>query len=284
MHHPAAPEDSPSPPPGIVHADLFVQPYGYFARRSNGTRDWLLTFTQSGTGKYRTAAEANAPAFDCCMGDVVILQPGAYHDYGTAAEDAPWNFYWAHFTPRNHWLGWLRLPEVAPNIHRQHIANAAARERIQTAFVRLVGDRRSHELSHWREELAANALEEILIVMAQQRARDAERVLDERVEATLRYLHEHYAQPIVVSEMAQRVGLSPSRLAHVFKEQVGSSLIETALRLRLKQAANLLEFSALTIQQIAEQVGFESAFYLSRQFKVRYGVSPSGYRQRAQMG
>ncbi|NJM42445.1 MAG: arabinose operon transcriptional regulator AraC, partial [Anaerolineae bacterium] len=32
----------------------------------------------------------------------------------------------------------------------------------------------------------------------------------------LRYLHEHYAQPIRVKEMAQRAGLSPSRLAHLF--------------------------------------------------------------------
>ena len=284
MHNPAATPDTPAPPPGIVHAEHFVQPYGYSAKRSKGTRDWLITFTRAGQGRYRTAANTNAPAFNCHAGDVIILEPGAYHDYGTATPNAPWDFYWAHFSPRPHWLGWLRLPEVAPKVHLQHIGAAPARNRIKHAFFRLLSDKRSHALSNWHEELAENALEEILIVIAQQRARAVDRVLDERVEAALSYLQNHYTQPIRVDEVAQHVGLSPSRLAHVFKAQVGSSLIETALRLRLKQAANLLEFTSLTLQQIADQAGFDSAFYLSRQFKAHFGVSPGHYRQRAQIG
>ncbi|NJM39853.1 MAG: hypothetical protein HC853_03290, partial [Anaerolineae bacterium] len=188
MHDPAAPnppEDTPSPPAGVMLAGYFVQPYGYATKRRNGTRDWLLTLTLAGMGQYRTAAGPTAHAFNCRAGDVVMLAPGAYHEYGTATEDEPWRFYWTHFTPRTYWLRWLRLPELAPNIHFQHLSSAYAQERIQAAFDRWLSDQHSHALSHWREELAANALEEILIVLAHQRARDAERPLDERVDAAL---------------------------------------------------------------------------------------------------
>ena len=46
----------------------------------------------------------------------------------------------------------------------------------------------------------------------------------------------------------------------------------------LRQAARLLLFTALGIEEVARQVGFQSAFYFSRQFKQHYGLSPSAYR------
>ena len=281
MHDPATNHEfnnlpiTPAPPPGIVVADLFGASYGYHVRRPQGTRDWLLTFTLDGEGCYQLAGQT----YHCQVGDIFILEPGTPHDYATASPAAPWTFYWAHFTPRSPWLEWLHLPALGPGLLNQTIDDAGLRQRIEQAFARLL--HASRGIGAWQAELSANALEEILLLVAQQQAQTA-RSLDTRIETILLHLHHCFAEPLNVGTLAQRVALSPSRLAHLFKTQMGVSLMETVIRLRLQQAARLLEFTSLTIAEVARQVGFQSAFYFSRQFKSYYGRSPSAYRQQTQ--
>jgi AraC family transcriptional regulator of arabinose operon len=95
----------------------------------------------------------------------------------------------------------------------------------------------------------------------------------------LKYLNTHYREAVTIQELAHQVSLSPSRLAHLFKQEVGRSIIETLIAIRLQQAARLLEYTSLHINEIAREVGFQSASYLSRQFAAYYGHSPQAYRQ-----
>jgi AraC family transcriptional regulator of arabinose operon len=265
MHDPA----TPAPPPGVLVADHFRQPLGYGAGRPNGTRDWLITLTVGGEGRFRLAGEA----LRCRAGDVVLLAPGVAHDYGTASEDAPWDFFWAHFLPRPAWLPWLRPTEAG--LQRYALADAAARQRAAHAFERLLADARA--LGPWRAELAANALEEVLLVVLSH-SDAAASALDPRVAAVVERIGELRGEPVSVAALARDVGLSPSRLAHLFKQQVGSSIIETAVAARLRQAARLLAFTDYPVAAVAHEAGFQSAFYFSRQFKAYYGQSPSAYR------
>jgi AraC family transcriptional regulator of arabinose operon len=267
MHDPA----TPAPPPGILVADHFQQPIGYSARRPNGTRDWLVTFTLSGEGRYRLGANE----WRCGAGDVVLLPPGVAHDYGTASAEEPWNFFWAHFLPRPAWLTWLRPGEAG--VQTYVLADAPARQRAARAFERLLADARA--LGGWRAELAANALEEVLLLVLSH-SDAAAPALDPRVAAVVERLGQLRGEPLSVPALAHQVGLSPSRLSHLFKQQVGNSIVEAALAVRLRQAARLLAFTAHPVAAIAHEVGFQSAFYFSRQFKAYYGQSPTVYRRR----
>jgi len=292
MHNPAipvpTPVPTPAPPPGVLAADHFVQPLGYFARRPSGTRDWVITYTQSGAGHFRLGTDG----YICRAGDVVILPPGTPHDYGTDQSVALWDFYWAHFSPRAAWLEWLKLEEALPGILRQSIADLAVAQRVVLAFERVLRDNVSganvpltqstSNLSHWQKELAENALEEVLLLVAQQHAQQSAPPMDTRISLALQYMAQHLREPLSVEGLARLAGLSPSRLAHLFKQQVGASIIDTLLALRLKQAARLLRFSSLNVQQVATEVGFQSAFYFSRQFKTFFALSPSDYRRQHQ--
>lgn len=270
-------DHTPAPPPGILVADHFVQHFGYFALRPQGTRDWLITFTRAGAGCYRLAGSE----FICTAGDVLILEAGAPHDYATAPSPEPWDFYWAHFTPRPHWVRWLQLAEIAPGLRHQAIREATRLARVESAFVRLLSD--CHGVGEWQDELTANALEEILILTSQQRARNSSRASDPRIEAVLAYLNQHFRDAITIEQLASRVVLSPSRLAHLFKEETGEAIMEMVLRLRLRQAARLLEFTTLPVGEVAHEVGFQSPFYFSRQFSAYFGRSPQAYRRETQV-
>jgi AraC family transcriptional regulator, arabinose operon regulatory protein len=267
---------TPSPPPGILVADHFGASYGYHVRRPHGTRDWLLTYTLAGEGRYRIGAQS----YSCRSGDLFLLEPGAGHDYATATPAEAWEFYWVHFTPRAHWLQWLRLPQLAPGLLALPIETPALRERLTQAFARLLRDRWG--MGAWQEALTANALEEVLIVAAQQQEKRQGRPFDPRIEAVLVLINQRFGERLTIADLAQNVALSPSRLAHLFKAQTGVSVMDLVLDLRLRQAARLLEFSGLTVGEIAHDVGFQSPFHFSRQFKRYFGQSPLAYRRQTQ--
>ena len=278
MNNPADPVppilvEAPAPPPGKIIAGYAAAAWGYHIRRSAGTRDWLITYTLGGQGRYRVGSFI----YNCRPGEVVTLAPGISHDYATANPAMPWEFYWAHFNLRLGWANWLQRAEIHPGLHVLFISDRATRRRLKQTFKRLVQDSRSSSL--FQDDLAQNGLEEFLILAARQ-AEQTARHLDARVEVVLRCLEENLSASVTIVELAELVSLSPSRLAHLFKEQMGDSIIELHLKLRLRHASHLLERTARPIGEIAEEVGFQSPFHFSRQFKIYYGMSPSAYRRK----
>jgi AraC-like DNA-binding protein len=104
--------------------------------------------------------------------------------------------------------------------------------------------------------------------------------LDMRVQVVLKYLSQNLTEDHTVTYLSKKVHLSPSRLAHLFKQQVGDSIIGTLMRMRLHHATELLQFTSLRINEIAESVGFSSPDYFTRTFKAFFGISPGKYRKK----
>jgi AraC family transcriptional regulator of arabinose operon len=83
-----------------------------------------------------------------------------------------------------------------------------------------------------------------------------------------------------VADVARHVALSPSRLSHLFKQETGRSIMDTFNKMRLRHAANLLRYTAHSVEQIAALTGFSSVYYFSAAFKKYTGLSPTAYRTR----
>ncbi len=96
----------------------------------------------------------------------------------------------------------------------------------------------------------------------------------------LTYLHNHFTEKITLQQIGERTCFSPIYCDTVFKNDMGVSIIEYVLSLRLEKAKQLLIEGELSIHKIAESVGFQDHNYFSRIFKKRVGMSPSDYRQR----
>jgi|HigsolmetaAR203D_1030402.scaffolds.fasta_scaffold05411_3 AraC family transcriptional regulator of arabinose operon len=258
-------------PPGILVSDYYYMPYGYFCYRSNGTKDWLVMYTLSGKGIIKNGGRE----LESRDGDITIIPPGTPHFYYTA-QDHVWEKLWAHFMPRVTWLDWLRLPKTAHPIIHMNIRNKTHRTYIRNAFKRVISYNLEPLLTY-REELAMNALEEIILLVSSEESEDT--VIDPRIKEVLHILSQQYMEHHRIEDLAKRVCLSASRLTHLFKEQVGESIVETLLKFRLKQAEKKLTFTDRTVTEIALEVGFNSPDYFTRQFVKYYGVSPTQYRK-----
>jgi AraC family transcriptional regulator of arabinose operon len=265
-----------SPPPGILVAGRFAEQHGYRTYRPKGTRDWLITATREGVGEYRTASGI----WQCREGDVILLAPGTPHHYATP-EGETWHFDWCHFIPKPEWLSLLHLPELSPGVFHVRIDSLSVRTRLGQAFERMRKDSLGPEALS--RQLALNAMEEILLLIAKYGNHQKHLPsLDSRVEEVLRILTQNMREQHSIPKLAKAVSLSPSRLSGLFKKEVGESILETLLQIRLRHAARQLEYTTRPIAEIAADVGFRSPFYFTKQFTAFYGMSPSAYRMRRQ--
>ncbi|WP_128655269.1 helix-turn-helix domain-containing protein [Paenibacillus sp. 598K] len=251
---------------GVVIAGHFYEDDSYATERPQGREDWLLVYTVSGRG-YFEGPEGGR--LHCESGDVVLLRPGTPQRYGTVKGET-WQLVWAHFSARR--LEESLLP--AEPLTVQSLEKGPVRKRVYRAMRSIIADQR--ERGDYWQELSLGALREILMLLAQRRRHR----YDPRIEEALHYLSEHMREPIRIETMARHIGLSPSRLSHMFKEAVGLSIIDALNRMRIRQATLFLEHTDLTASEVAYEVGFHNYNHFILQFKKWHRLTPTEYRSK----
>jgi AraC-like DNA-binding protein len=102
---------------------------------------------------------------------------------------------------------------------------------------------------------------------------------DPVVGPALALIHTQPGHPWTVASLAAAAGCSRAGLADRFTRLVGQAPMAYLTGWRLSHAADLLTTTDATLEAIARQVGYSSAFAFSAAFKRTRGVSPSRYRQ-----
>lgn len=92
------------------------------------------------------------------------------------------------------------------------------------------------------------------------------------------YIDAHYDQPVTLAEIAKASHLSVSRLAHLFKEQMGVTPIDYVTGVRIERAKALLLGTDRSCTEIAFQAGYGNPSYFTRTFKLFVGMTPRQFR------
>jgi two-component system response regulator YesN len=98
------------------------------------------------------------------------------------------------------------------------------------------------------------------------------------IKRAIRYIKENHQKNIILDEIAQNCHLSRFHFSHLFKKEVGVSVMDYLNKIRIDQAVFYLETTDLSVQEIANQVGFKDANYFSRLFKKHIHHTPTEYR------
>lgn len=104
---------------------------------------------------------------------------------------------------------------------------------------------------------------------------------DAIVRDALRLIHDDPARGWTVASLASGVDVSRAALARRFTDVMGTAPMAYLTQWRLALAADLLLEPSATVESVARQVGYGSAFALSTAFKRVRGVSPREYRLRS---
>lgn len=108
----------------------------------------------------------------------------------------------------------------------------------------------------------------------------AELVMEERIKHMVTYIQSVFSETITLEQIAASANVSKSECIRCFKSRLGMTPIEYVIELRISKAMSLLSSTALSVSEIGQICGFESASYFTKIFKRSLGVTPSDYRKR----
>ncbi|WP_123039318.1 AraC family transcriptional regulator [Cohnella candidum] len=235
---------------------------------------YLLHHVTSGKGRFRLEDfEAELGA-----GDTFLIPPNQLASYASDEEE-PWRYRWVAFAGTHASALVQTTGLAAGNPVARTGASRVPGERCRSIYDAFLARSRAASL-----EAAGHLL--LLLSALQERA-------DESVPAPLRpsshseelvgqiigYLTAQYAEPVTIEGMAETLGYNRAYLSRLFKAKTGLSPATFLTRHRIDQGRRLLrERPELTIEQVASSAGFPDPLYFSKQFKRRYGQSPTEYR------
>ena len=125
------------------------------------------------------------------------------------------------------------------------------------------------------ERVLANYLKESKEMESKEDIPSPDRMIDNVIQE----IRAHYMEDIQLTGLAAKYNISTGRLSTMIKEELAMNFSEYVSQLRIQRAKELLADESMSIQEIAEIVGYNDYFYFTKVFKKIQGISPSKYRK-----
>ncbi|MDX5628421.1 MULTISPECIES: AraC family transcriptional regulator [unclassified Brenneria] len=96
----------------------------------------------------------------------------------------------------------------------------------------------------------------------------------------MQQIEEGYLYKLSLQDMAKKLGVSASYASRTFRKETGGTIQEYILIRRIKHASELLEYTSLSVAEVAAQSGFNYTTYFIKCFNEIVGCAPLKYKQR----
>ena len=106
----------------------------------------------------------------------------------------------------------------------------------------------------------------------------------DRFRRAIRFVNEHLDSKLRWEEIAAEVGLDPFTFGRAFKVSTGMTPHQYVIRCRLRRAMKLLPRQALSLADIALEVGCSCQSHLTTLFRKHLGITPGAFRTAARRG
>ena len=107
-------------------------------------------------------------------------------------------------------------------------------------------------------------------------SRDAKKM--SQLKPAIEFMQYHYYQPLTLADVAKAAHLSVSRLAHLFREQMGMTIVDYLTNVRINHAKRMLLTTENNCTRICYEVGYNNQSYFTRVFKQITGMTPREFR------
>ncbi len=231
----------------------------------------------SGSGRYRI----NDEIYDVEEGDLLIFNPGVYHQALTDGKGSPAVEFFVGFTD-------IQLTGHTANnfdITDGPIMHTDGEFRQKLLRITLKMSEENEVLRTGRYFMLRSYLVEMLLLIVRELSEPIDRKdgyafesVSRKyvVEQIINYFEDHYAEKISLDQIAGNMYLSPYYISKIFKSETGDAPISYLIDIRLGHAMNILRKGEYdSIQQVAQMVGYDDAYHFSKLFKKKYNISPS---------
>ncbi len=232
-----------------------------------GKKDYTLYFFKS-----PVLANTKLGLHEATSGDCMLLTPGYPHSIKSKSGD--WTYDSLSFKGSDA----SRLISQIPFDANEVLSP------LQSYFIDSLLEKISKECRaldmHW-ERVVACTVDELLTKIIRFSKQDfvlsmpdhSQKLRDLRSE-----VHESFHLPWTIKKMAEKLNLSSSRFASLYKQEFNTSPTEDLIKTRIEQAKKMLSATKVSVKQVSVACGFESVHYFHRAFKKRIDITPKHYQ------
>lgn len=99
------------------------------------------------------------------------------------------------------------------------------------------------------------------------------------MDDALHYIHRHYNEKLTLKKMSELTYMSESHFQQHFKRLTSQSFTHYVQTVRIEKSCQLLQSTALPVQEIAAEVGYSDMKFYHALFRKLTGVTPHAYRK-----
>jgi AraC-like DNA-binding protein len=99
----------------------------------------------------------------------------------------------------------------------------------------------------------------------------------EKLVAARNIILEDISKPPLLPDLANKVGMSETKLKILFNQTFGDSVYDYYQKIRMEEAAFLLKQGGYSVSETGYQLGFSNLSHFSRLFQRHYGTTPKKY-------
>jgi AraC family transcriptional regulator of arabinose operon len=241
--------------------------------RPHGMKGYIINITSQGQGTVFSGDHA----FDVGPGDLLLFPPSATHYYHRKQDNVCWFHRWVYFRPRAFWHDWLSWHVQNHGVYFTRGLDAETVAQLERLFIDIEYTAKSD--GPYRSDLSVNLLEQLLIRCKRLQPDVVSKPIDPRIVEAMNYMTQNLNQDFSIDAVASHICLSPSRLGHLFRDEMSMTITQWRDDQRISRAKQLLVTSNYSINHIGRIVGYTDPLYFSRVFKRKAGVSPKQYRE-----
>ncbi|SDC62854.1 AraC-like ligand binding domain-containing protein [Paenibacillus sp. CF095] len=230
----------------------------------------LFQYTISGEGVF----ESNNRIHHVTAGQAFLAEiPGVHRYYYHSASKEPWAFLFLLFRPTlilPHWRKFLREAEEVPYLPADCTPIRLLRMIVTDAAAGRITDPLIASSSVYQFMTELTRLQKTTL-------RNREN-WSENIQIAVEYIENNYSKMISIDHLAEHVSLSKYHFIRRFSSSTGLTPGAYLTRVRTEKAMELLRGTTLSIEVIAEQVGYSSGSYFIKAFRSITGVTPGEFR------
>lgn len=246
--------------PFVIHSGGFYTVGDkYFTKRKN-LNNYELLITYEGKGYIETENEC----FECSKGSAVILNCMDYH-YMYTSPGETWSYRHLHFTCKDDMRFFVEkaIGFVNQTLGIEQNVDLIANELTTSGINSYI------KISKYMTDI----LTEMAISVSSSKISPKNQ---KRMASIGHYIQEHLAEPLRISELAEKEFMSIYHFTRQFNLYFGVSPTDYIIQNRLNLAKSLL-LKGYSVSETATLSGFINSNNLYRQFKKNFGVSPSKF-------
>lgn len=242
----------------------------YDTVREHGRVDFGIQFIESG----KCTFEDNGVVRTAEAGSILLHFPNVRQHYSFKKEDQT-HLMWAHFSGSS-----CEMLDVIKSDETVHVVLTDPKD-FKRVFDRMLIANNVRKANY--QTICGGYITVLLGLILRSVAEQNEKSEGhgyERLINVINYMNGNFEQEIDLERYAEMCYVSRSRFIHMFKEYTGFSPYNFQLKIRMERATEMLEYTSMSINEIAETVGYIDCSYFCRVFKKFTGHTPLFYRKK----